>query len=129
MSHQSSIHSKLRGKYINLRSHPLAFRLVVNDGTVNSTPSDTQVVLAPAPLAPGGSTEPPPQLRANGGFAFQLSALGTPGQPFQIQASTDLQHWIPIGTNSLTYLYRIPFVDTNAKLQPYRFYRALSLGP
>jgi hypothetical protein len=58
--------------------------------------------------------------QANGDFILQAS--GSPGESFDVQASTNLQTWEDLGdivadTNGL-----VQFDDTNAPLFPYRFY-------
>ncbi|HOX04323.1 MAG TPA: hypothetical protein P5555_18840 [Candidatus Paceibacterota bacterium] len=58
---------------------------------------------------------------ANGAHSFPL--MGPPGKRFAVEASTDLQNWFPIHTNSLASL-GFQFSDTQAKLfTERRFYR------
>jgi hypothetical protein len=60
------------------------------------------------------------QKQSNGNFILQAS--GSPGESFDIQASTNLQSWVDLGdviadTNGL-----VQFDDTNAPSFPARFY-------
>ena len=60
------------------------------------------------------------QKQSNGSFLLQMS--GSPGESFDIQASTNLQTWVDLGdviadTNGL-----VQFDDTNAAFFPARFY-------
>jgi len=55
--------------------------------------------------------------------SIQLQFFGNPGQSYNFQATTDFLSWINLGssladTNGVFY-----FLDTNAPLFPYRFYR------
>ena len=45
-----------------------------------------------------------------------------PGQNFDIQASTNLQTWQDLGTNTADPSGLLQFLDTNAPNYPYRFY-------
>lgn len=56
---------------------------------------------------------------------FRFRLIGTSGQSYILQASTNLSAWAPLQTNS-TMFY--DFTDTNAGNYPARFYRAV-LGP
>jgi hypothetical protein len=56
---------------------------------------------------------------------FHFRLIGTSGQSYILQASTNLSAWTPLQTNSATFY---DFTDTNAVNFPRRFYRAV-LGP
>ena len=71
---------------------------------------------------------PHPQLTRNvwlNNQLFQFRLIGTSGESYILQGSTDLSVWTPLLTNSAT-LY--DYTDPNASLFPVRFYRAV-LGP
>lgn len=53
---------------------------------------------------------------------FQCRLIGTSGETYTLQGSTNLTTWVPLLTNSAT-LY--DFTDTNASKFPTRFYRAV----
>jgi hypothetical protein len=48
----------------------------------------------------------------------------TADQRYLIQATTDFQHWVNISTNE-AFSSIVEFMDFDARLYPYRFYRAL----
>jgi len=56
-----------------------------------------------------------------GGFKLQLS--GPPGSNYVIQASADLNHWIPIATNAAP-TGSVTCTDAAAMNLPFRYYRA-----
>lgn len=56
----------------------------------------------------------------------RISMGGTPGRTYQIEASTDLLHWIVIDTVTATPTGIIEILDAEARRFPQRFYRALS---
>jgi hypothetical protein len=60
---------------------------------------------------------------ANGVFGLTLS--GPLGGQWELQASTDLQNWISLGTVMITNT-RMPFIDSGATNFSQRFYRAVS---
>ena len=79
----------------------------------------------------GGGTEmvtikyaPGPLLQKQSNGSFLLQSSGSPGQTFGFQASTNLQTWQDLGTNSADTNGAVQFLDTNAPLFPYRFYQA-----
>jgi DNA-binding beta-propeller fold protein YncE len=76
----------------------------------------------PSALAPGISTYAAPGF-TGGAFGFDVS--GPPGSNVVIQASTDLQTWIPLQTNLLGS-WPLYFSDTNAPANVHRFYRLSS---
>ena len=56
---------------------------------------------------------------------FKARLVGTTGQSYMIQGSTNLTTWTPLVTNSVMFY---DFVDTNSPNIPSRYYRAV-LGP
>jgi hypothetical protein len=60
------------------------------------------------------------QKQSNGDFI--LHAYGSPGEAFDIQASTNLQTWQDLGTIAADTNGVVLFDDTNAPLFPNRFY-------
>lgn len=62
---------------------------------------------------------------ANGQFSFNFTRSGplTLHDSFEIQASTNLIDWVPIGTNSCTCL----FTDSSVSNSSRRFYRMLQI--
>ena len=105
----------------------LRFRLVVQDGKLNSAPSDAEVRLLPAVLPSTAQTGPRQQIKPDGSFSGELAAFGFPGMRFQILATSNFVNWVSIGTNSLNYFAQIPFIDSQAGQYPRRFYRATEL--
>jgi hypothetical protein len=63
------------------------------------------------------------QHQTNGNFLLQ--AQGAAGEPFDIQASTNLQSWLDLGTNNADTNGLLQYLDTNAPLYPWRFYIAI----
>ncbi|MDX1950684.1 MAG: hypothetical protein SFY81_00790 [Verrucomicrobiota bacterium] len=59
--------------------------------------------------------------------SFRLRGLGTNFGTYQISASTNLNHWVEVGSTDADEAGEFFFVDTNAVQFPYRFYR--SFGP
>ena len=60
----------------------------------------------------------------NGQSQFQLSAEAI--ETFTIEASTDLENWAPIGTNSVAVGGSAVVTDPDASSYPSRFYRAVA---
>ena len=60
----------------------------------------------------------------NGESRFQLSAGAV--ESFTIEASTDLDNWSPIGTNSVVVGGSVLISDPDASIYPNRFYRAVA---
>ena len=58
---------------------------------------------------------------------FQLQLFGTVGAEYQVEASTNLQDWIPISTNPVPRGGVADFVEADSTFLPHRFYRALFL--
>src|SRR4051812_43237275 len=57
--------------------------------------------------------------------AFQLKARITKGAQYEIQATTDLQHWHTITTDTADSEI-IEYVDSDASKFSYRFYRIIA---
>jgi hypothetical protein len=60
------------------------------------------------------------QKRSDG--TFILEAQGYPGESFDLQASSDLQSWLDLGTSTADTNGLMQFDDTNAANYPARFY-------
>ncbi|HHY84893.1 MAG TPA: hypothetical protein GYA07_05080 [Verrucomicrobia bacterium] len=60
----------------------------------------------------------------SGSQPFGFLTRAAPGQPFVIEASTDLVNWIPIHTNPPAATNLIHYVDPESGVFPQRFYRA-----
>ena len=73
-------------------------------------------LLAPRP-------RPISNLEANPGSA-QMEILGVPGLSYRIDATTNLADWSTIGIGNIDTNGTLRFVDTNAPLFPFRFYRS-----
>jgi hypothetical protein len=58
---------------------------------------------------------------------FQLGLLGEPYEHYRIEASQDLVHWTLV-TNLIPTNGILPFIDPDASLYPYRFYRSVLEG-
>jgi len=102
----------------------LTFQLVVNDGVVNSAPSQVQItVLPPLPTPFVSQPLPNAMLLGNGSLALQL--IGAPAQLYQIQASTNLVNWVNLNLVYADYSGRIAFEEAADRANyPVRFYRA-----
>ena len=61
-------------------------------------------------------------MHPNGGFLLQ--AQGEPGEPFDIQASTNFTNWLDLGLITADTNGNLQFLDTNASLFNQRFYIA-----
>jgi hypothetical protein len=59
---------------------------------------------------------------SGGQFGFALNGLG--GQTVVVDASSDLENWLPIWTNTLTFPASINFTDSEFATNSTRFYRA-----
>ena len=77
----------------------------------------------------GGGTEmvtikyaPGPLLQKQSNGSILLQAVGAAGQNFDIQASTNLQTWQDLGTNTADTNGMLQYTDTNAPLFDRRFY-------
>jgi hypothetical protein len=72
-------------------------------------------------------TEPPRLLATSSGGALQFFLKAWPGMQFDIQSSSDLMTWSPLGTLTTTNLNGLTaIVDTNPPALDQRFYRAVS---
>jgi hypothetical protein len=56
----------------------------------------------------------------------KLTMGGTPGQNYQIQASTDLKNWTLLNTVPANSMGLIEIIDSGATNMPARFYRAVA---
>ena len=94
---------------------------------VDPNPTSAMKTYRAVPLA--GSVQPAPLLsgfkRGNGVFSFALN--GQPGSNYVIQASTDLVHWTPFSTNTISPDGSVAIVDLNASSSQ-KFYRAASFN-
>ncbi len=101
------------GAYVNTAS--------VNAGTPDPNPDD---IFASATVTVGSGA--PPNLTntvvsANG--AFQFTVNGQNGQPYIVQASSNLLDWVPIYTNPSPFASPFTFTESNMTSYPDRFYR------
>jgi len=62
---------------------------------------------------------------AHSGGQFSFTVSGDTGQPYVVQASTNLLDWVSLQTNAAPFL----FTDTNAAGFDQRFYRVFYLSP
>lgn len=72
----------------------------------------------------------PPQLSLSGTAskgAFQMHVNCLSGEPWAIQTSTDLVHWVPVFTNQSGGA--MDYIDPNVTNSPDRFYRAFLASP
>ncbi|MBI3868563.1 MAG: hypothetical protein HY299_08535 [Verrucomicrobia bacterium] len=89
----------------------------------NATYSSTDVTLeAVAPLLIAQASG------WNASEGFRLSFIGDPKGRYQIQGSTDLQLWTPLGLGT-PQLGLIEYLDAEAVSAPRRFYRIIQLDP
>ncbi len=86
----------------------------------SSSNSLSQIIVVANPTIGQVSITPP---KADG--TFQASLVGTPGQTFVLQASTDLVNWINISTNMADASGVISFVQSNAVAFPSRYFRGM----
>jgi hypothetical protein len=98
---------------------------VSNYGAVgNAIAVDTNgnVYVAVYENVPGGGTEmvlikySPVTLQHQSNGNFLLQAQGTPNEPFDIQATTNLQSWLDLGPHDANTNGLLQFLDTNASL-------------
>ncbi len=103
------------------------FQLVVNDGSLDSIPSQVAITLLP-PLAKPTTSQPlgGASLRSDGTLLLEL--VGPPNQPYQIQASSNLVSWVNLNSTVYSdYAGRIAFEESIDRTNfPQRFYRAVS---
>ncbi len=86
----------------------------------SSSNSLSQIIVVANPTIGQVSITPP---KADG--TFQASLVGTPGQTFVLQASTDLVHWINVSTNVADATGVISIVQSNAIAFPSRYFRGM----
>jgi hypothetical protein len=99
----------------------------------DSTPTSVQKFYRAVPNAPNGPNAAvvPQSLKlsgfqlGNGVFSFVLN--GPAGSNYVIQASTDLVHWAPFSTNTISPDGSVMIVDLNPA-SPQKFYRAASFN-
>jgi hypothetical protein len=103
---------------------------VVSPGTYSvfgriSGGARTRFLYAPQKLVLGPSRQPPSLVSARvQADQFQFTVSGFPGQTVIIQASTNLEQWVSIQTNTLTAI-PLAFTDTESPLHPQRYYRVV----
>ena len=56
-------------------------------------------------------------------FSLSVRFAGFPGETYAIQASTDLVHWVTLGSTTATSEGVIQFDDRESAKYPSRFYR------
>ncbi len=78
--------------------------------------------MAPATLAASANTTGG---TSGSGGQFSFTVTGTAGQPYVVQASTNLVNWVSLQTNAAPFV----FVDTNTASFQQRFYRTFNLPP
>jgi hypothetical protein len=101
----------------------LTFQLVVGDGSTNSAPSHVQITVLP-PLAKPAVSGPAASAALRSDGTLELQLVGTPGQPYQIQASSNLVNWVNLSAVYADYAGRIDFEETGDHTNyPARFYR------
>jgi hypothetical protein len=101
----------------------LTFQLVVNDGSVSSPPSQVQITLLP-PLPQTSATQPRAGATLRSDGTLELRLVGTPDQPYQIQASSNLVTWVNLNTVYSDYAGRIAFAENSDRTNySRRFYR------
>jgi hypothetical protein len=61
--------------------------------------------------------------------SIQLQFFGTPGQSYNFQATTNFLNWTNLGSSLADTNGLFQFLDTNAPLFPFRFYRWYSTVP
>jgi len=98
---------------------PDQFSFRVDDGHGNTATGQVSIVVASVPGL--GVSQLAMQRQTNG--QLQLSLQGKPYERYTILASQDLVHWTAL-TNLIATNGVLPFIDPNASLYPYRFYRA-----
>jgi len=62
-------------------------------------------------------------IQKKGDGSIQLQFFGNPGQSYNFQAATDFLNWTNLGSSLADTNGIFEFLDTNAPLFPYRFYR------
>jgi subtilisin family serine protease len=67
------------------------------------------------------------RIERGGRGAFQVRIIGEPGRDHVIEASEDLNRWIPVSTNQATSDGAVFYYDPASVELPQRYYRALSV--
>jgi hypothetical protein len=83
-------------------------------GITNSLPAVVTVITNTAPVFS-------PPVQANGQFSFQIS--GVPGGKYVVEASSDLQKWSTVETNTAPFIFK----DANMAANNQKFYRSYYL--
>ena len=100
-------------------------------GNAIAADNSGNVYVAGYESVPGGGTETvlikysPVTLQHQSNGSFLLKAQGAPNEPFDIQATTNLQTWLDLGTQDANTNGLLQYLDTNAALFPWRFYLAI----
>jgi hypothetical protein len=88
--------------------------------STNSVNQSIMVVTPPPPTIGKISLSP---ISQNG--ILQASLIGTPGQTFVLQVSTDMVHWSSVSTNIADANGNVSLIESNAMKYPSRFYRGM----
>jgi len=103
----------------NITSREVGVYTVVVSGPFGSITSDSSnVTTGNAAVLKLSANPPDPRT----GFRLQLST--SPGNTYQIESSTNLQQWLPLGTLTGP---ATNFLDPSASTQRFKFYRAKTL--
>jgi hypothetical protein len=99
----------------------VVLQLIVSDVVGDSPPDEVHVVLSQVQRSLSASE--PGAVLSDGSFLGRLQA--TPGGHHVVEASTDLEIWAPIATNSVDFLGLLQFIDADLPQFSYRFYRSV----
>ena len=119
-----------QGAVLTLTVHPASGGgSYVNSATVSASTPDPNPDDVSASLAVNVGSGAPPNLTntlvyANGTFQFTVN--GQSGQPYIVQASTNLLDWVPVYTNPSPYLSPFTFTESNLTSFPDQFYRVIT---
>lgn len=103
------------------------FRLVVGDGALQSLPGKVDLTIYSSALNP--QPLPPDRLETTSGVVSgALNWLGIMGDRAVVEASQNLEQWVPIGTNTVDFDGRVHFRDPDAWRYSQRFYRARGIA-
>ncbi len=89
----------------------------------SSTNSLNQSIVAVTPPPPAIGKMSLAPISLNG--SVQATLLGTPGQTFVLQVSTDMVHWSSVSTNVADASGAVSIIESNAMQFPSRFYRGM----
>jgi MBG domain (YGX type) len=90
-----------------------------NFNSSSNTITQTIVISTPPPPSIGAVSITPPKFDGT----LQAKLIGTPGQAFVLEASSDLIHWTSVSTNIADTNGIATLVESNAIAYPSRFYR------